>query len=368
MRIEERLIETKYRPAGFDYLRISLALAVFMSHTIIITYGDSAANYYLSSWRRPFAAFILPMFFALSGFLVAGSLVRTKSFFVYFGLRAIRIVPALAVEVLLCAFILGPIFTARALPEYFTSHQFFIYFLNIVGDVHFTLPGVFATNPHPFVVNEQLWTVPWELQCYIVMAAIAVVGAVQKKALMLVIAIGFSAAVLGYGIIDPPQTWVSVHGIVLVESFVAGITLFVYRRELSLSKGLFLASLVTMCVLFLMPYGDYLVSFPAGYVTVYLGMQNPPRNKIVLSGDYSYGIYLYGFPIQQAVAAAMPTSRSLLGDVCIALPLTLLVAVSSWHYIEKPALLLRSRLPILQAYFESRIKRAFSKNVAAKTP
>jgi peptidoglycan/LPS O-acetylase OafA/YrhL len=58
--------------------------------------------------------------------------------------------------------------------------------------------------------------------------------------------------------------------------------------------------------LLLVPNGDYLIAFPVAYMTIYLGLLNPGRQKLLLSGDYSYGIFLYGYPIQQAVAAFGP--------------------------------------------------------------
>lgn len=171
--IGERLLQAEDRPSGFDYLRLILATAVFIFHVPVINLGDAVGHKLWLSWLRPVFAIVLPMFFALSGFLVAGSPVRCKTLISFLGLRVFRIVPALTVEVLLSALILGPIFTTKPLSEYFSSRSFFTYFLNVAGDVHFNLPGVFADNPHPSIVNGQLWTVPWELRCYMLLAAIA---------------------------------------------------------------------------------------------------------------------------------------------------------------------------------------------------
>ena len=106
---------------GFDYLRIGLALAVLVWHSFILSAGSGAL--YRAAWGGSFRfllAIILPMFFALSGFLVAGSLERTRvpQFVV---LRALRLVPALAVEVTLSALILGAVFTTLPLGQYFTE-------------------------------------------------------------------------------------------------------------------------------------------------------------------------------------------------------------------------------------------------------
>ena len=78
--------------AGFDYLRIGLALAVLVWHSDILSTGSAAL--YHARWSGPFRfllAVILPMFFALSGFLVAGSLARTR-LHQFVALRALRLV------------------------------------------------------------------------------------------------------------------------------------------------------------------------------------------------------------------------------------------------------------------------------------
>ncbi|HEX5327955.1 MAG TPA: hypothetical protein VFW75_14905, partial [Acetobacteraceae bacterium] len=70
---------------------------------------------------------------------------------------------------------------------------------------------------------------------------------------------------------------------------------------------------------------------------------------IVSSGDYSYGMYLYGYPLQQAVASVGPATHHWAINVGIALPAAWLVAYCSWHYVERRALALRSHLPALEA-------------------
>jgi peptidoglycan/LPS O-acetylase OafA/YrhL len=310
------------------------------------------------------------MFFALSGFLVAGSLARCKTLVSFLGLRVLRIVPALAAEVFLSGIILGSLFTTLPLRRYFLSWGLVKYFLNIVGDVQFSLPGVFYSNPHPGVVNQQLWTVPWELDCYILLAALALVGIVRKPIVLVGTIVVICIAALLNDLFDPPQLWVNVHGIILVESFIVGVAFFCFRTAIKVSGAIFILSLAaTMALLFVpygtdFPYGDYFVACPAAYVTVYLGLLNPARDKILLSGDYSYGIYLYGFPIQQAVSAAAPSLRSVTFCLLVALPLTVAFAAGSWWLVEKRALRLRRWLPAVEAYLLNRGEKLLGSRIA----
>src|SRR5690242_13868600 len=154
------------RPAGFDYLRMGLALLIIADHSIVACLAAPGQQMVFSSVARPLIMSLVPMFFALSGFLVASSLVRTPSVIEFLGLRIIRIFPALAVDTIFCALIVGVALTELPLKDYFLSRTFAVYFLNIVGDIHYQLPGVFQSNPVN-LVNVQLWTIPYELTCYL---------------------------------------------------------------------------------------------------------------------------------------------------------------------------------------------------------
>src|ERR1700761_3676596 len=109
--IQDRISETGGRSTGFDYMRLVLALAILGWHSIVTCYGSVAQDAVGASPARPLIALLLPAFFALSGFLVAGSLERSRTIPMFLGLRALRILPALAVESLISALIIGPLLT-----------------------------------------------------------------------------------------------------------------------------------------------------------------------------------------------------------------------------------------------------------------
>jgi peptidoglycan/LPS O-acetylase OafA/YrhL len=145
--------------------------------------GSAVRNWIRRSGQGPFAL-CRPSFSQLSlpclGFLFRGSLARTRPH-QFAILRVIRIIPALAVEVTLCAILLGLLFTEIPRSQYLASIQFYTYFLNIIGRIHFTLPGVFANNPGPSVVNGQLWTIPLEMECYLALILLAVSTLLRRR-------------------------------------------------------------------------------------------------------------------------------------------------------------------------------------------
>lgn len=135
--VSERIADTGGRASGFDYLRFILAASIICFHSVVTSYGvqaQSAVNASpLGSVFRP----LLPMFFALSGFLVAGSLERAPNLVVFLGLRVFRIFPALIVDTAVSALLIGTLFTQLPLPEYFSDVRFNEYFLNILGWIHY---------------------------------------------------------------------------------------------------------------------------------------------------------------------------------------------------------------------------------------
>jgi peptidoglycan/LPS O-acetylase OafA/YrhL len=293
---------------------------------------------------------IVPMFFGLSGFLVAGSLERSKTLITFLGLRAFRIVPALSVEVFLSALILGSFFTTNDLRSYFSDAQFYSYFLNVIGEIHYQLPGVFRSNPEP-TVNGQLWTIPWELVCYIALAALAGSGVFYRRHLLLMSLIGLYVAQIGNSIIRPKVDLDNAGGATVVVCFVAGLVIYRYREKIPSSGLLCLIMAALSLWLTTVVNGMRFAPVPMAYVAIYLGLLNPGRNKIILSGDYSYGLYLYGFPIQQAILAINPALGEWYWNLLLGIPCAAVVAVGSWWLVEKPTLARRHKLKLLEEWY-----------------
>lgn len=351
-----RLKDTDGRPAGFDYLRLILSVGVIATHSSLIAYGYDQTTTWTSSVVGWVSSLIVPMFFSLSGFLVAGSLERTDSLFKFLGLRVFRIMPALSVEVLVSALLLGPIFTSLSLSDYFRDPLFHHYFLNVVGHIQYLLPHVFDKNPLP-LVNGQLWTVPYELACYILLWFLAIFGIYRNKHWLLIFIVAFYLFQVGNTIFRPNLNYRGAGGVTTVMMFSAGLLLYRYRERIVWSGWLALLCAAVSLASILIPNGIRFSALPAAYFTVYLGLLNPPRQRILLSGDYSYGLYLYGFPIQQAVVAALPNLREWYWNILISLPIAAAIAVFSWWTIERPILRSRQTLDRLDSWFNARLRR-----------
>jgi peptidoglycan/LPS O-acetylase OafA/YrhL len=356
---------------GFDLLRLALSILILLTHSswIVGTGGvttsilnhifhlnpqtvarlaqatttlDDPTVHQLTGLGRPITMSYLPMFFALSGFLVTGSALRTRRLIPFLGLRVLRLLPALFVEVTLSAIILGAIFTTLPASEYYVSPLFWGYFMNILGDIHFHLPGVF-TNNITDVVNANLWTLPWELQCYVVASFMIVTGILYYRKLLAVL-FAVATVVLIYASLSAGFQVVpaQVGGLTLVYYFVAGVLMFLWRDKIVFHDMFFLVAAAVCYLLMMSPRTVFIYPILLTYITVFIGLFPFPRFSLIKSGDYSYGIYLYGFPVTQALVAGFP---SLEKNLVVAAPLAVLAtgafAVLSWHCVEKHCLKLK---------------------------
>ncbi|QGY03794.1 acyltransferase [Methylobacterium mesophilicum SR1.6/6] len=360
---------------GFHFLRHALSVAILAHHCRVAVIGGASPaqaalengaaagvttalghGKVLGGFLQPGLFALVGLFFALSGFLIAGSALRTGRVGPFLANRCLRIVPALTVEVTLSALVLGPFFTTLPLNQYFADPMLLNYFGNIVGHVALELPGVFQNNPWPSIVNANLWTLPPEFWCYLIMLGLMLSGVLATPARFTLAVAGISAVALGLGLYDPARftvrhdnthfaTWY------IVLMFFFGAAMFLNARRVIVSFPLFLACGTLYYVLMLGDVLGVVSGMLLTYCMVYVGMQGFAWFDRVVKKDLSYGIYLYGFPLTQAtVAVLIPhlggVSKGLAYAVIFPLVLVLTgsFASLSWDYIERPALRLRRLL------------------------
>ena len=136
----------------------------------------------------------------------------------------------------------------------------------------------------------------------------------------------------------------------------------VWNHKLGLSAGL------ACYVLYQLLPDAYFFSYPLiAYFTCYVGLSNPKKTFLIDGADYSYGIYLYGFAIQQAIATLGPNARLWYVLFPTSLIVTCVFAAGSWHFIEKPALKVKNFLPLIKLRWcrESEPRQAEGRDSAA---
>jgi peptidoglycan/LPS O-acetylase OafA/YrhL len=347
------MTETRGHTTGFDVLRVGFAIFVLCWHSVYVTHGLD--GFLWESPLRPIGAIPIPMFFALSGFLVANSIVRAPSISAFVVLRVLRLGPALLGLVFFTTLILGPAVTSMPLAAYFTAPEFWAYWLNVVGDVRYILPGVFYwPNLVKGIVNISLWTIPYELACYAGLSGLFVLGILRRprEVLLTFCLISLVLTVQQSFTIDGFDDSARPSGLLLAICFFAGVVLYAFRFRVSLRRRWFAASLVLSLLLLVRADTAFLAPLPIAYATVYIGLLNLPRIPVLMGGDYSYGIYLYAFPMQQLYMWVDPLKYYRFApyhhvwwvNIAFALPLTIICAMVSWTFIEAPVMSRRKLL------------------------
>lgn len=348
------------RNNNFNLIRIVAALAVLATHSFSVAIGSGDAEPLRETLGLTMGSMAVDVFFLTSGFLVTASLLNRQSALEFVWARALRIFPALFVMVVLTTFVLGPYFSSLPLSSYLSARDTYVYFAKcstLVSGVTFSLPGVFDANPFRGQVNASLWTMPYELRLYAMLAIIWFALRLAKPARQdifraIVVFLAFSSgmyALVGYFRMDHPNSFALTNNFSrLFFMFFCGAAYYVLRRRIAVSHRVFLLFLALLLLssvnrdLFYIVYLlviayllFYLAYVPAGPVRLY--------NRL---GDYSYGIYIYAFPIQQSVAALLPgvsVSRMMLISAGVTIPL----AILSWHLLERRMLDLKGHTVIL---------------------
>lgn len=369
--IEQRLTQCGGFGPGFDFVRIALAFGVLFWHAVAITIGSTEPAKTTIIW--PFVFAILPMFFALSGFLVTGSALRLplKEYVLN---RSFRIIPALGVDIFFCALILGPIITTFTFYNYFTNGQFYLYFANIIGWIHYQLPGVFLDAPLRGIVNGALWTVPYEIACYVIMSGMIWLGIIRRWYFVLGSALIITICAMIFYVFEFKSEIYFVDkfvnfaffskGASLVPCFLAGSAIYLMKNFLPFSSvfAAFVAISLTLCGIFApsnwfdSPIFIALTVLPLSYLVVWLGLIEMPKIPLFDRGDYSYGVYLYHFPILQLLQMLFDFSVWWHLAAVAIIPVTLF-AMFSWHSIEKPVLKQRKRFSLVGARIASEDER-----------
>lgn len=323
----------------FNVLRIIFASAVIYSHAYVLT-----ANHDPSLEVLPFSVSRLAvlLFFSLSGFLVTNSLL-VRGVRQYAVARGLRMLPGLWVMLILSTAVALLVFSAQPLGTSLASAGPWRYlgFNGLALGRHYTIPGAFPDNPLPGTINGSLWTIPREVQCYIVLALIGAVGLLTRRWWLLAL------YVLGtvLHMLLPPDLLPAATALrPLAVSFFAGVMLFLFREHVFLSWPLAIATLVLTMVTAAGPWRELAAQFTAAYVTLVIAILVPASWKAFSSKmpDYSFGMYIYAFVVQQALIAT-GVATTPVSNMLATLVLTLPLAALSWHFVEKPALALKGR-------------------------
>jgi peptidoglycan/LPS O-acetylase OafA/YrhL len=183
-------------------------------------------------------------------------------------------------------------------------------YLNSLDIVHLkqTLPGMFDNNPYKVTVNGSLWTLIFEITCYFVLFIVAFLKLVELEVRVfrwIILACAFCFAYLGSSVIPGNFLWNFMDYGYLIDFgsyFFIGACLFVFSDYVKYSRNLAIGAFVIMILCFqsVNPF-NVITHFTIPYLVIYFAFLKGPLNNFSRFGDYSYGFYLYAFPVQQLI-------------------------------------------------------------------
>ncbi len=332
---------------SFDFLRFAAATLVLFSHSYALSGRNAEEPIVRLTGFETGGGVAVAIFFIISGYLVSGSYLNSKNWLHFFWKRALRLFPALTVTVLLAMFVLGPLFTNIDLRDYFRSPLTWNYLKNIILYPHYGLPGLFASNPYPNAVNGSLWTLPVEFAMYLLVFAFGLTRFLSTRFILYIVLVFVLCYVKATEISKYVLLGIIplIHFFKLGAYFFAGSAMYLFKRKISLRNDVFFCLIVLVAASFHTPYGPIVLQLALPYLVIHFAYIKIGRlHNFGRFGDFSYGIYVFAFPVQQIIMNSYGSGIGIPAFIAMSFCITLILAILSWHFVENPALKLKQMI------------------------
>ncbi len=316
--------------------RFLAAVLVIFSHSFALTQGngDQEWLWILTGGQLDMGALAVSVFFLCGGYLTARSMNRYTGFCRYLLLRLGRIIPSL-MFVVVCSVLTGGVISTLSAKDYFTDSMTFRYLLNGFMILQHDLPGVFEEAKYASTVNGALWTLPVEFICNIGCFVAMKLGLLEKKTFKFTFPIVVTGCILVY----IAGSRISVIRAVIRPCllFYVGMIYWIYREKIvpDIRIAWLSLALLPVCSIFRVLNPGMILFFPYAMMTFWFGSRQHFEKASKL-GDYSYAMYLWGFPVQQFVCERSGWEMSPYLNSLISIPVAFILAVLTYHMIEVP--------------------------------
>jgi peptidoglycan/LPS O-acetylase OafA/YrhL len=339
---EARAVET--RLGGFDTLRLIFAVLVILSHSFFLVRDAAGREPLLLLTRGQISlgnASVLA-FFAISGFLIAKSWMRHPSPVDYLCRRVARIYPGFLVCGLVSLLIVVPL-AGGSLPRHFEYYANYV--VQTLTLQEFAHGPIFTSNVRTDVLNGSLWSVRTEFWCYIGLMFLGMTTLIRRTGfLFLALAGAMSWHLLqmqGHAIGNPqffassfgnPFDWSNV-----LPCFLGGMLFHRLGGPVLIRRNYMTAAVLVLILSNFIPYA-FVFTLPICGTYLLMGVAFSPALQLVhlgRYGDFSYGTYLYAYPVQQLIVRLLGTSISPIALFLLATPVSLGLGALSWFLVER---------------------------------
>jgi peptidoglycan/LPS O-acetylase OafA/YrhL len=343
-------------------LRLVFAVLVLVSHTFPLGGFNHGTE---PSWawtkgQQDIGGFAVAGFFVLSGFLVTRSFVSSSTSVRYLWKRVLRIFPGYWACLVATVVLFGPL---AFLHEHGTLHGYLDGYPDsplryLTGNawlwIHqYPIDNLLGKNPLPHAFDGSLWTLIYEFKCYLAVMVLGIFGILQRgKWIVLCM-----AAFLWFSNIEAfyHPAWIKsvipafsdVELPFLTSMFALGVVIYLFRDRIVISRAWALVAAITFFVS--LRFGWFnVVGEPAfAYLCFWVAVR-PRLPKLDRYGDFSYGMYVYAYLVQQMATMYGVNRWGFVPYLLICFAASMLCAVASWFLVERTFLRLKAlRLPTL---------------------
>jgi peptidoglycan/LPS O-acetylase OafA/YrhL len=329
----------------FDVTRLLAALMVIFSHAFTTTGVHEPQPIHFGRLGVTWGHIGVAIFFVTSGYLVTQSWRRQPNGLRYLAKRALRIWPGFLVVIGLSVFVLGPIATTWSRRAYITDYHTWGYLFHnaAMSPITFNLPGVFRHQPLNGI-NGSFWTLPYEVGAYLALFALGVTRMLRwwilgalAGATLVVYQLGIATRTIGMW-----DTW---NGLLVQNMVRLGVwfvlgALLAEGRRFVIGRHRSAAVALVVAVIGVLTHQEMLAIPALAFLVIYVGtLPFRPAELLHRLGDPSYGMYLYGFVIQQTLmwSGLVHRDQPWLSFV-EATVLAVIFGYASWHLVESRAL------------------------------
>ncbi len=349
---------------SFDFIRFFAASLVIFghSHVLLGIKGDHFLNQTTIGAFPPETTGVY-IFFAISGFLVTQSALTSSSIKSFLWKRTLRIFPGLLLVVLFSIFVVGLFLTELPKIEYLTNPKTYtpLWVLKLYPYFSTTLPKVFETYNKTHEVNGSLWTLAYEFTCYIALIIGLFLSVLRRKWVILsIFALIYGTMPFWINIIYTTNYQIPILRLNLNDFLVFGLYFYVgslfclFRDKIPFKWYWAVLAVLIWFLHAIFPISrDFVVAntlfwlriLCLPYLFFFFAFSKTVFNQFGKIGDLSYGIYIFGFPIQQSIIFLTKSNISESHLNLLAFLIVLPLAWLSWHYVEKPALKHKNLIP-----------------------
>ena len=340
---------------GFNAVRLLAAVTVVGTHSVLLLTPE-VTRFWWAAYDAGSAA--VNVFFVLSGLMLSRSFERNPDWRNFLVARLLRIFPGLIVAGFVVGWLLVPLGTNRFNLAYFLDRHTLAYPLGsaiLFNNAH--LHDAFALSPRPLEANLPLWTIKYELAAYFAFGIAVVTGLFRSRVTLLAITVTLGIAVILMK--GPLDTSLVSQFARFGFNFMVGVSFYAFRHELKLSWPAAIGGLLVALAFGWAPSGRVFWTLGLGYAAVVLAtVRVPGLTDMTNRWDISFGVYIYGWPIQQMLMANESVRSSLVLHAVATCIAVVPIAFASFIWVERPSIRVRQRLArVLQIIFPLQPRR-----------